>query len=152
MSGCDSGIVAAASLARHIAVQEKQPVGLTTRALDPLADQTVRFFLPPRAGRGYLVQVLEVLARVQMAEGAPLTELLHHGSADLSWGTTIVVITGRENPTLFEQLVHLRRSGFAVSLILVQPGLPAADFDRQAALAQVPIRRVWERHELGEWS
>jgi uncharacterized protein (DUF58 family) len=145
-------IVVAASLAHHIAVQEGLPVGLTTEALDPLVEDRVRFFLPPRRGRAHLIQVLEVLARAQIAEGAPLTELLRRGSADLAWGATIVAITGLESAQLFDNLVYLRRAGFAVSLILVRPGRPSAELQRRAGLANVPIHRVWDERDLGMWS
>ena len=105
-------------------------------------------FLPPRRERAYVMQVLEVLARVQMTQGAPLAQLLRHGSADLSWGTTIVVITGRETTTLFDNLVYLRRAGFVVSLVLVQPARPSADLQRHADLANVRVHRVWHERDL----
>ena len=79
-------------------------MGLTTEALDPLAGDTVRFFVPPRRGRAHAIQVLEVLARAQLAEGMPLSELLRRGSAGLSWGSTIMAITGRESVPLFDTL------------------------------------------------
>jgi uncharacterized protein (DUF58 family) len=145
-------IVAAASLAHHVAVQEGLPVGLTTEALDPLVEDKVRFFLPPRRGRAHLMQVLEVLARAQLAQDAPLTELLRRGSADLAWGSTIVVITGQESAQLLDNLVYLRRAGFAVSLILVRPGRPSVELQRRAGLANVPIHRVWDERDLGMWS
>ena len=151
-SASELAIVVAASIAHHIAVRERLPVGLTTEAQDPLVDTSVRFFLPPRRERTYVMQVLEVLARVQMTQGTPLAQLLRRGSADLSWGTTIVVITGRESTALFDNLVYLRRAGFVVSLVLVQPTRPSADLQRHADLANVPVHRVWHERDLELWS
>jgi uncharacterized protein (DUF58 family) len=144
-------IVVAASVAHHIAVQEGLPVGLTTHALDPLIERDVRFYLPPRRGRAHLVQVLEVLARAQLADRTPLSNLLRRGSADLNWGATIVVVTGQENAELLDDLVYLRRAGFAVSLILVKPGRPSAELQRRTDLTGVPICRVWNERDLELW-
>ena len=145
-------IVVAASIAHHIAVQEGLPVGLTTEALDPLVEDTVRFFVPPRRGRAHAIQVLEVLARAQLADGVPLSELLRRGSADLSWGSTIVAITGQESAELLDNLAHVRRAGFAVSLILVRPGRPSAELEKRAELAEVSVRRVWHERDVEMWS
>lgn len=141
-------IVAAASLAHHIAVREQLPVGLTTEAVDPLADGTVRFFLPPKRGRAHLMHVLEVLARVQLTHGAPLAGLLRRGSVDLSWGSTISVITGRESEALWDSLMYLKRAGFAVSLVLVRPGRSSAEVKARAGRAGVPVYRVWHERDL----
>jgi uncharacterized protein (DUF58 family) len=141
-------IVVAASLAHHIAVQEGLPVGLTTQALDPLVDDTVRFDLLPRRERAHLMHVLEVLARIQMAPRAPLAGLLRPGRMGLSWGSTIVVVTGRETTALFDSLVQLKRSGFAVSLVLVKPGRPSADLQQQAGRVGIPIHRIWHENDV----
>lgn len=145
-------IVVAASMAHHIAVQEGLPVGLTTEALDPLANQSVRFFLPPRRGRGHVMHVLEVLARIQMTQNAPLAQLLRRGSVDLAWGTTITVVTGGESVALFENLIYLKRAGFAVSLVLVQPGRSSVDLQSQASRANVPVHHVWHERDVELWS
>jgi uncharacterized protein (DUF58 family) len=141
-------IVAAASLANHIIVQEGLPVGLTTEALDPLSDERTRFYLPPRSERAHLVSLLEVLARVQITSQASLTALLRRASMDLPWGATISVITGRESAELFDSLLYLRRAGFAVALTLVQPARPSAEMRERTGLLQVPIHRVWAEDDL----
>jgi uncharacterized protein (DUF58 family) len=144
-------IVVAASLANHIVVQEGLPVGLMTQALDPLVDETVRFYLAPRRERAHLMHVLEVLARIQMAQGVPLAGLLRRGRGGLSWGSTVVVITGKETTALFDNLVQLRQAGFAVSLVLVKPGRPSAGLQQQAARVSVPIHRIWHENDVSVW-
>lgn len=141
-------IVVAASMANHIIVKEGLPVGLTTTGLDPLSREQVRFCLPPRSERAHLVSVLEILARVQVTSEAPLQELLRRGSMALPWGATMAVITGRESAELFDSLVHLRKAGFAVALTLVQPAAASVELERQAALLNVPIYRVWQERDL----
>lgn len=144
-------IVVAASVANHIAVRERLPVGLTTEAWDPLLDDKARFFLPPRSERTHLMSLLEVLARVQVASAASFVELLRRASVNLSWGATLTMITGLEDEDLFASLVYLRRVGFAVTVILVKPGRPSPTFQQRADLLSVPIYRVWHERDLEAW-
>jgi uncharacterized protein (DUF58 family) len=147
----EMAIVAAASIANHISIRDHLPVGLTTEGQDPLQGQQVRFYLPPRPERAHLMSLLEVLARVQVASEAPFADLLRRQSVNLAWGATLSVITGRESDELLDTLVYLKRAGFAVALILIQPGRPRADLHAQASLLGVPIHRIWHDHDLEAW-
>jgi len=144
-------IVAAASVANHIVVREKLPVGLVTEALDPLSETKTRFRLHPRRERAHLMNLLEVLARAQVTPTAPFIELLRHESVNLPWGATILAITGQESEALFETLIYLKRTGFAVALILVQPTLPSPELQSQADLLNLPVHRVWQESDLEVW-
>jgi uncharacterized protein (DUF58 family) len=141
-------IVIAASVANHIAVNEKLPVGLNTEGFDPLTGSHHHFHLPPRRERAHLTDLLEVLARVQVAPATPLVSMLRHESVNLSWGATILAITGSESQELFDTLVYLKRAGFAVSLVLVQPTRTSPDLRKQASILQVPVHRVWKEKDL----
>ncbi len=59
-TGIELAITAAASLANHIVMVEKLPVGLHTVALDPLTDTVQAFSLPPRKERGQLLHILDL--------------------------------------------------------------------------------------------
>ncbi len=144
-------IVVAASIANHIIVREGLPAGLATEARDPLLDDRARFFLPPRPERAHLMSLLEVLARVQITSAASFVELLRRESVNLSWGATLAVITGQESEALFDTLVYLRRAGFAVALILVQPARPSAELQKRGDLLGVPIHRIWKERDLEAW-
>jgi uncharacterized protein (DUF58 family) len=144
-------IVVAASIANHIIVREGLPAGLTTEARDPLSGEQVRFFLPLRSERAHLMSLLEVLARVQITSAAPFADLLRHESVNLPWGATLAVITGRESEALFDALVYLRRAGFAVALILVQPACPSAELQKRGDMLGVPIHRIWRERDLEAW-
>jgi uncharacterized protein (DUF58 family) len=144
-------IVVAASIANHIVVREGLPAGLATEAWDPLLDDQARFFLPPRSERAHLMSLLEVLARVQITSAVPFGDLLRRESVNLSWGATLAVITGRESEALFDTLVYLRRAGFAVALILVQPARPSAELQKRGDLLGVPIHRIWRERDLETW-
>ena len=141
-------IVAAASLANHIIVRERQPAGLAAEAMDPLAHARERFFLPARSERAQLISVLEVLARVRLAPGMPLAEILRRERPRLAWGTTIVAITGRTSDELLDTLASLRQGGFAVSLLLVQAPDPPPLARERAALLGISIWSIWREQDL----
>jgi uncharacterized protein (DUF58 family) len=121
----------------------------------------VRVTLPPRTGRGHLMRLLEVLAWAQVVDAVPaagegvedgialgLAGLLRETAKGLSWGTTLVIVTGKESPELLDTIFYLQRAGFAVALVLVRPGR-APDGGFAAARARVPVYRVWEESEAG---
>ncbi|GAB4538430.1 MAG: DUF58 domain-containing protein [Anaerolineae bacterium] len=145
-------IVVAASLASHIVTREGLPAGLATEAHDPMIGDQVYFFLPPRPERAHLMSLLEVLARVQVTSEMPFDRLLRRASVNLAWGATLAVITGRESESLFDTLVYLRRAGFAVTLILVQPGRASAELRQQSDLLHLPVHHVWREQDMEMWS
>jgi uncharacterized protein (DUF58 family) len=137
-------IVVAASIAHHVVVNEGLPAGLATEGWDPLVEAPARFFLPPHSERARLMGLLEVLARVEVAEVTPFPDLLRRESVNLPWGATLAVIAGRETEDLFDTLVYLRRAGFAVALILVQPTYVSEDLRRRADAMGLPVHHVWK--------
>ena len=100
-------IVIAASVANYLTGQ-RQPVGLVTNGMDPLAD-VVAAALPQRTGQEHLMTILSLLARVQMHDFAPsLAEWLPRQIASMPWGATLVVVT----PLLDEQLLWTLHDAF----------------------------------------
>ena len=142
-------IVAAASLANHLIVRERLAVGLVMQAVDPLAEATAQFSLPPRRERAHLMSLLEVLARAQPAPDptTPFPDFLRRETTRLPCGATVIVISGAESEMLYETLAYLRSTGFALALILVMPQAPAGDL-RQAAMGKLPVYRVWREAGL----
>ena len=163
----ERAIVVAASLANHVVVRERLAVGLATEALDPRLQEDARtgpvrrrFSLPPRAGQGQLMRLLEVLACVQVVseaealrepglEPARFAAMLRETARDLSWGTTLAIVTGQESPELLDTLFYLRRAGFALALILVQPGRPWGASSGVSQMPGVGVYRVWEESDVG---
>jgi uncharacterized protein (DUF58 family) len=144
-------IVTAASLLHHIIVRERLPAGLATEALDAASGQRQRFHLPARRERGHLMNLLETLARAQLAPALPLAALLRAEQPRLPWGATLIAITGLLEQDLFDSLGLLRRAGFAVALVAVQATVTPAD-EAQAALLGVPLRQVWRERDLEQWA
>ncbi len=144
--GTELAIIAAASVAHHIGIRQKLPVGLATEANDPHAGRTETFYLTPRSERAHLMHLLEVLARVNAIPESRLTVHLQRERARLAYGTTLVVITGRESVALFDTLLLLRRAGLAVALILIQP--PRSPAELSNAPRGITIYRVWNEADL----
>jgi uncharacterized protein (DUF58 family) len=146
-------IVTAASLANHIVVHERLAVGLVTQAFDPLEEQVRTFALPPRRERAHLMSILEVLARGQTTapetDGPlPLPAFLRQQSHMLSWGSTVVVITGQATEALDDSLLYLRQQGLAVALVLVMPPPPGEDDRHRSAALSIPVHTIWREEEL----
>jgi len=143
-------IVIASSIANHL-IEKRQAVALATNGLDPLAQEVRAVSLPPRKGRGHLMKVLEVLARVEARPTFPFTELLRRESVILSWGTTAIVITPRETEELFTALLQLRRQGFHVVLIILEMGSDFGQTRRRAAQIGIPAYHMWRESDLDMW-
>lgn len=152
-------ITVAASLANHIIIGEELPAGLTAIAYDPLTESKQRFNLPPRKGRGHLMQILEALARVQMieTEETDFLESVRQESVHLSWGTTLIIITSHQSPELLQMLLKLKRTGFQVTLVLVES---ISRFTRQTKRPEsptpsvelgIPLYRIRQEKDIELW-
>jgi uncharacterized protein (DUF58 family) len=144
-------ITVAASLAHHISVRQRLPVGLTTEALDGVEGERREFYHPPRSERGHLMHLLETLARVQIGPAVPLPQRLRRERARLAWGTTVVAITGSATDDLFDSLALLRQAGFAATLIVCGGPSVTPQARRHAAVLGLPLRQLWQQKELEQW-
>ena len=140
------GCTIAASIAARL-MELRQQVGLTLLACDEVSGSTAVQQLPLGRGREHLMRLLEMLARARMAPTAPLTTTLLRGGTDLGWGSTALVIGAGDSPGLLESLLQMRRRGFEVVLIAMDP---TKRFDElQARLGTMGAAAFWipsERH------
>jgi uncharacterized protein (DUF58 family) len=152
-------VVTAASLANHIAVRESLPVGLAIQAGDPLENRVRTMKLPPRQERTHLMGILEILARAQTYRRAqlppteqptplPFPEFLQNIAMRLTWGTTLVIITGRETESLIDVLAYLKQQGLTAALILTMPDAPSETVKNRGEMLSLPIYHVWQEEEL----
>lgn len=111
-------VVVAASLANWM-IAKKQTVGLVTNGVDPLAEKKPFQPLLPRKGRNHLMRILDILARVQSMQGVAFTDLLHDASLFLTWGTTLILITGQADEIIYNEIFRLRQAGFSIVLVLI---------------------------------
>jgi uncharacterized protein (DUF58 family) len=143
-------IVIAASLASWV-IAKKQTVGLVTNGVDQLdASQASRPLLP-RKGRGHLTHVLETLARLQTAETFSIADLLRRESHHLAWGTTLIVITGKVDEILFDELFQTRRRGLNAVIILAGRAVDWQETQRKANLCGFPAFAFQNERDLDLW-
>ncbi len=145
-------IVAAASLAHHIVVLEELPVGLITTALDPIIKDRQRFQLRPAKGRGHLMQILEVLARIDICEESDFLSNLRQEVIHLSWGSTVIIISSIESEALLETILFLKRSGLRVTLVLAQPEAYGYVQPKQATTLGIPTFYIKKEKDIEAWS
>lgn len=144
---CEWAIVVAASVANHL-TGERQAVGLTTNGKDPLTGDGRASAIPPRPGRGHLMKVLELLARIEGQETTPLAQWIRPATHHLPWGTTIVAVTATGDEATCSALHGLVRMGFVVVLLAVEGH---TNFGRVRARArQLGFRAypVWDEKAL----
>lgn len=141
-------VVAAASLANDL-VNRRQEIGLLSNGRDPAAPDARPVGVTPRKGRDQLTRVLDTLARVQAQATSPIDALVRGALGKLSWGATVVVITGEETEGLRAGLSHLRRAGFAVVLVVVTQVSPYRDAGSLAGLG-VPVHYVWRESDIDD--
>jgi uncharacterized protein (DUF58 family) len=150
----ERGIVIAASFAVHL-VEKRQAVSLVTNGCDPLAeDLGATPGLPLRKGRAHLMDLLDLLARIEVApedRTVPFLNLLGHKSLGLPWGSTVMVVTGREVDGLLETLLGLRRRGLAITLVLTVPERGFDSTARRAEQIGVQALRIWSERDMDVW-
>jgi uncharacterized protein (DUF58 family) len=149
------GIVVAASLAVHLGKQ-RQAVGLVSNGRDPLAESAGTVpSLPLRKGREHVMNVLDLLARIEVASEEdhpiPFLELVSRKSLRLPWGSTAVLVTAKEVDGLMRALLALRRRGLLVLLVLTCPHREFESTAQRAEQIGVQTVRVWTEKDLDVW-
>ncbi|MBP7686815.1 MAG: DUF58 domain-containing protein [Thermoflexales bacterium] len=142
-------VVVAASVANWI-VGQRQSVGLWVNGEDPLSTQPPAA-ISPHKGRAHLTRLLDVLARVRSIKTQPLVNQLRQTLPRLSWGTTLIVITGSVDDALFDEIFRARRAGLDVLIALM--GLVP---DRVAVIQRarhfgVPLYEFTHERDLDAW-
>jgi uncharacterized protein (DUF58 family) len=109
-------ISAAASVAAW-GKTHRQSVGLITNGVDPQHNDQMPTPLAPRTGTGHFIYILEILARIQPGEVLPFENLVQDALADLTWGATLVVISGNLHENMLVQLFRARKRGINPAII-----------------------------------
>ena len=143
-------IVVAASLANW-AVTQKQAIGLITNGIDSHSNNRTVQPIPSRKGRGQLVHILDLLARIQTTETRPLTEMLSKETPGLPWGTTVVVITGHIDEALFDEIFQIKRRGQNVVIIITGQDVNIKLARQQARRFGFPIYAFPNEKSLDVW-
>jgi uncharacterized protein (DUF58 family) len=147
IDAAELAIVTAASLAFYVGGKH-QPVGLETNGMDLLEPEQARHSIPVRRGNAQLMLLLEKLARLQLTDGTAFAELLREREPALSWGTTLLVITGMPEAALFDELLRARQSGLPSIVFLTAPVLRFESFENRAHSLGIPLYEIRSEHDL----
>lgn len=150
IASTELAIVIAASLANW--VTEKQgAVGLFVHGNDPLDNNSNTPLIAARAGKGHLMRILDLLARVKVEEREGFDASLRDHWISLPWGTTLTVISGDANDTLLKQAYQSKRGGMNVLLILVGTVLQIEDIKYKAGFYGIPLVNIHHEGDLDIW-
>jgi uncharacterized protein (DUF58 family) len=150
LDATELSIIVAASIANRV-VGQKQAIGLSTNGLDPLANLQRFRPLPVRNGQGHLMNILDVLARVEPAETAPFLEILRQEVVRLPWGTTLVLVTGSADEALFDELFQIRRMGLNAVLICAGQISHSQRIRQRAEHFKFPFYNIRTEFDLDIW-
>lgn len=97
------------------------------------------------------MRILEVLARVRASETSDFSTLISHSRVKLSWGTTLLVISGSADQAIFGELIQCKKAGLNPVLILCgeHPGLRHAI--KAGKLFKIPVHSILNEHDLDVW-
>jgi uncharacterized protein (DUF58 family) len=144
------GIVISASLANWV-VSKKQNVGLLVNGKDPLAADSRPNYIPARSGRGHLMRILDILARIQAGECPHFAETVRNQRVHLPWGTTLTIVTGNVEDDLFDELHQSRKAGLNVNLILSGLIPRHREIRFQAEHFGVPVVNITNEDDMVIW-
>lgn len=143
-------IVVAASIANWV-INQKQSVGLITNGMDPHSPNGRSQPIPPRKGRSQLMTILAILARIQSEDTESLASWIHNHRPHLSWGTTLIVVTGQADDALFNEFYQAQRAGLDLVLILCGEGTSAQDTRSRARILGIPTYLIRYEEDLRMW-
>ncbi len=137
-------ISVAGSVAAYL-TRQRQPVGLVSNGYDPRAEATASP-VPAHHGQGQLMNVLDLLARVELhTEGPQLAAWLPRQITDLAWGATLIVVTPRITDELLWVLHGTHRRGSRVVILACAPQPDHREMQAKAdQLGVVVHRTIWE--------
>ncbi|MFO7918259.1 MAG: DUF58 domain-containing protein [Anaerolineae bacterium] len=146
----ETAIVTAASIVNYL-IEKRQTVGLSCNGQDPLADGPSKTTIPPRKGEAQRMYILDVLARIQLSEHLAFADLLHQDRLQLTWGSTAIIISSHADNALFDNMLLMKRSGFHVMLILVDPQTPFGNIKQRAKNVGIEAQQIWQERDLDVW-
>lgn len=149
-SGTELAIIAAASLANWI-IAKRQSTSLYTNGADLLNITEAASPLPNRKGRAHLMRILETLARIKARQTTSFTQFLHHHRPHLSWGTTLIIISGSADELLFEELIQFQRAGMCIFLILCGRSTGAQEARARARNMGVSFVDIMDEDSFKAW-
>lgn len=108
-------VISLAASIVYFAVEQKYSVGLIANGTWPESDQRLKIL--PSRDPDHLRHILEALAAITSFATTPIETLMRTESSNLTWGATLVVITGIVTEEILAEMLRLREAGRRLALI-----------------------------------
>ncbi len=143
-------IVIASSIANWVN-NKQQAVGLCVNGRDPFIETGAPPSLLPRKGRSHLLQILEILARIEVAESPSFDTVIREQRVQFPFGTSLIVISGYVDDALLDELSQARRAGLNASIIM--PGMvpKAQEITQKAGYYGIGVTAIARERDLDVW-
>jgi hypothetical protein len=99
-----------------------------------------------------MMRLLETLARVENIENSALGPLIQEQRYQLTWGTTLIVVTGEASDELLDELYQARRTGQNSIVILAGGGTSEEPMRRRAKTFGIPVYSIATERDLKIWT
>ena len=119
-------VVTAASITNHT-ISAGYRTGLYVNQKKRFPDEPMR--IPPSQHSDQMMHILDALAQVTAFESLPITRFLQNESRNLSWGSTIMVVSAYVTDELLTTLYTMKRSGRKVVLVTIGNQTPVSSAD-----------------------
>ena len=122
-------VITAASITNHT-ISAGYRTGLYVNQKKRFPDEPMR--VPPGQHSDQMMHILDALAQVTAYESMPVTRLIQNESRNLSWGSTIMVVSAYVTDELLSTLYTMKRSGRKIVLITIGDQTPVSSTDELA--------------------
>ncbi|MFW5999420.1 MAG: DUF58 domain-containing protein [Halanaerobiaceae bacterium] len=139
--------VSAAASITHYLMQVGQSFQLVTNGDDPQLDDSDCISIPVGRGEEHLQQVLEILARIETSEQPSIFSLLERGF-NLSWGSTIIIITNQDTEGLMTRARELVEDGYQVKILLLGKKVLHREFLHRPYTAALTLFRLRKEDDI----
>jgi uncharacterized protein (DUF58 family) len=129
--------------------QANRAATLELAAMRERDDRLRPVIVPARRGVDVFARLREVLARVELTDGLTFDQLLIEAEPRLPRDATVVAVLGCATPAMAVALGHLKRQGYAVSVVLLAfDEIERIDNAGPLLAEGLPVRSVSDEAEL----
>jgi len=112
-------------------------------------DRLRPIIVPASRGAESFARIRDVLARVELTDGLTYYQLLVEAEPRLSRDATVVAVLAQVTPEMALSLGHLKRQGFAVSVVLLAfDEVERIDSAAPLIAQNIPVRAISDEEEL----
>ena len=104
--------------------------------------------LQPKKGTGHFIQILEILARIQPGDNLPIESLIQAALAELSWGATLVLISGTLQDTTLHLLFQTKKRGINPAMIFTGQSANYRSLKIMADYYKIRLSKATFPHDL----